>query len=141
MLKKRRHVFVHQDWSSPKVSLSCRGTGDKDRSASGGHRGSWCHCTACSLPLPHLLHVSWFGCGPKVGREGPGGVVRAQIKGRGMVVVRIQLVAPEPGKSVFPALLPDILECEYLVTKSSYEASWAHRTLDLPWSLTTASKE
>ncbi|KAF5917094.1 hypothetical protein HPG69_014021 [Diceros bicornis minor] len=56
VLKRRRHVPVHQDWSSPQVSLVCRGTRDQGKSDSGGHQGSWCHCTARSLPLPHLLH-------------------------------------------------------------------------------------
>ncbi|KAF5917135.1 hypothetical protein HPG69_014067, partial [Diceros bicornis minor] len=42
--------------SLPQVSLVFRGARDQDRSDSGGHQGSWCHSTARSLPLPHLLH-------------------------------------------------------------------------------------
>ena len=62
-------MSVYKDWSSSKFSLALRGTGDQGRSDSRGHCRSWCHRSARSLPLPHLLHVSWVGCGPRVGEE------------------------------------------------------------------------
>lgn len=55
------------------VSLVCRRSGDQGRSGSGGRHRSWCHCTTCSLPLPHLLHVSWVRCGPEVEKRDLGG--------------------------------------------------------------------
>lgn len=63
------------------ISLVCRGTRNQGRIDSGDRWGSWCHCTARSLHLPHLCHVSLVECGPRRGEEGPGGVVGAQNKG------------------------------------------------------------
>lgn len=55
------------------VCLVCRATEDQDGSGSGGCRGSRRHHAACSLPVPHLLHVSWGGCGPEVADREPDG--------------------------------------------------------------------